>query len=127
MNMNHKAADERRMLQLHELEEIRHNAYENSKIYKEKTKAYHDMKIIHRTFVPKYKVLLFNYRLKLFPGKLRSRWSEPFTIKEVKPYGAIVRWGKKGDMFVVNGQRVKPYLAEEEEREEMLLTDPLGF
>ncbi|XP_024009417.1 uncharacterized protein LOC112084500 [Eutrema salsugineum] len=111
---------------MHELEEIRHNAYENSKIYKEKTKAYHDRRITHQSFAPNDRVLLFNSRLKLFLGKLRSRWSGPFTVKEVKPYGALILWGKKGDTFVVNGQRVKPYLAEEEEREAMLLADPPG-
>ncbi|XP_024010105.1 uncharacterized protein LOC112085209 [Eutrema salsugineum] len=124
--MDFKAAGEKRMLQMHELEEIRHNAYENSKIYKEKTKAYHDRRIIHWSFAPNDRVLLFNSRLKLFPGKLRSRWFGPFTIKEVKPYGALILWGKKGDTFVVNRQRVKPYLTEEEGRETMLLADPPG-
>ncbi|XP_024013117.1 uncharacterized protein LOC112087334 [Eutrema salsugineum] len=126
MNMKFKAVGERRMLQMHELEEIRHNAYENSKIYKEKTKAYHDKRVIPRSFAPNDRVLLFNSRLKLFPGKLRSRWSGAFRVKEVKPYGALILWGKKGETFVVNGQRVKPYLAEEEGREEMLLADPPG-
>ncbi|XP_010485112.1 PREDICTED: uncharacterized protein LOC104763437 [Camelina sativa] len=98
-------------MQLHELEEIRHLAYENSKLYKERTKAYHDKRILTRTFAPNDQVLLFNSRLKLFPGKLRSRWSGPFTIKEIRPYGAVVLLDTKGGEFVVNGQRLKPYLA----------------
>ncbi|XP_010507594.1 PREDICTED: uncharacterized protein LOC104784237 [Camelina sativa] len=47
----------------------------------------------------------------LFPGKLRSRWSGPFTIQEVRPYGAIVLLKSKGEKFTVNDQRVKHYWA----------------
>ncbi|XP_024007933.1 uncharacterized protein K02A2.6-like [Eutrema salsugineum] len=73
LNFDARSAHERRVMQLHELEEIRHLAYENSKIYKEKTKAFHDKKILNNNFAPNDQVLLFNSRLKLFPGKLRSR------------------------------------------------------
>ncbi|CAA7034140.1 unnamed protein product [Microthlaspi erraticum] len=90
LNFNLKTAAERRLIQLNELEKIRHLAYENSKIYKEKTKALHDRKIVSKSFAANDQVLLFNSRLKLFPGKLRSRWSGSFKIKEVKPYGAVV-------------------------------------
>ncbi|CAL9010907.1 unnamed protein product, partial [Prunus brigantina] len=72
-NFDMKAAGEKRRLQLNELEELRHEAYENAKLYKEKTKQYHDKKILRKTFERGQKVLLFNSRLKLFPGKLRSR------------------------------------------------------
>ncbi|CAL9018983.1 unnamed protein product, partial [Prunus brigantina] len=72
-NFDMKAAGEKRRLQLNELEELRHEAYENAKLYKEKTKQYHDKKILRKTFEKGQKVLLFNSRLKLFPGKLRSR------------------------------------------------------
>ena len=34
-------------------------------------------------------VLLFNSRLKLFLGKLCSRWLGPFIVMKVYPYGAI--------------------------------------
>ena len=114
------------MIQVHELEEIRHLAYESSKIYKEKTKAYHDKRIIARRFKPNDKVLLFNSRLRQFPGKLKSRWSGPFTIKEVRPYGVVVLLDRKGDEFVVNGQRIKHYLADFTiaEGEEIPLSDP---
>ena len=74
-----------------ELEEMRLNAYESSKIYKQKMKAYHDRKLMKRNFQPGQQVLLFDSRLKLFPGKLKSKWSGPFAIKDVKPYGAIER------------------------------------
>lgn len=43
---------EKRLLDLNELEEFRFDAYENAKLYKEKTKAWHDRRILHRTFHP---------------------------------------------------------------------------
>ena len=63
-------------------------------------------------------MLLFNSRLRLFSGKLKSRWSGPFKIKEVRPYGALVLWNTTGGEFVVNGQRLKSYLANEHVEEE---------
>ncbi|KAK4381837.1 Retrovirus-related Pol polyprotein from transposon.6 [Sesamum angolense] len=72
-----KAGMERK-LQLQELEELRLDAYENSRIYKEKTKAFHDSFILRKQFDIGQKVLLYNSRLKLMPGKLRSRWIGPF-------------------------------------------------
>ncbi|XP_020237836.1 uncharacterized protein LOC109817051 [Cajanus cajan] len=64
-------------------------AYESSKIYKNKGKSYHDRKIVWRNFQLDQQVFLFNSRLRLFPGKLKSKWSGPFVIKAVKPYGAV--------------------------------------
>ena len=75
------------MLQLNELEEFRLNAFENAKIYREKVKRWHDKKLSSRVFEPGQKVLLFNSRLKLFPGKLKSRWRGPYVITSVSPYG----------------------------------------
>ncbi|XP_048611670.1 uncharacterized protein LOC125585969 [Brassica napus] len=126
LNFDIKSAKEKRLFQLHELDEIRLDAFENSRIYKEKTKAFHDKKILKREFNIGDQVLLFNSRLKLFPGKLKSRWSGPFKIKEVRPYGAIVLWNKTGGDFTVNGQRVKLYMAATPEKEGTLvpLTDP---
>ena len=54
-------------------------------------------------------MLLFNSRLKLFPGKLRSRWSGPFTVTKVYPYGAIEVFSGNTGLFKVNGQRLKHY------------------
>ncbi|GJW38857.1 reverse transcriptase domain-containing protein [Tanacetum coccineum] len=39
------AAGEKRMFQLHELDELRHQAYENSRLYKARTKVWHDRKL----------------------------------------------------------------------------------
>ncbi|KAL0734144.1 hypothetical protein Bca4012_010354 [Brassica carinata] len=110
LNFDIKCAKEKRLLQLNELDEIRMDAFENSRIYKEKTKAFHDRHILKREFKAGDQVLLYNSRLKLFPGKLKSRWSGPFVIKEVRPYGAIVLWNKDGGDFTVNGQRLKEYM-----------------
>jgi hypothetical protein len=72
-NFDMQAAGSYRRLQLTELEELRNDAYDSSKIYKEKTKAFHDRHIRPKTFEPDQKVWLFNSKLRLFPGKLRSR------------------------------------------------------
>ncbi|XP_074342718.1 uncharacterized protein LOC141680369 [Apium graveolens] len=56
------------------------------------------------------KVLLFDSRLRLFPGKLKSRWSRPITITDIKFHGAIEIMGQDGTKFKVNGQRMKLYV-----------------
>nr|GEW49744.1 reverse transcriptase domain-containing protein [Tanacetum cinerariifolium] len=76
-------------VQLNELNELRDQAYENSLIYKEKTKRIHDSKIKDRYFNIGDRVLLFNSRLKIFSGKLKYRWSGPFTISRVFPYSTV--------------------------------------
>ncbi|GJS02067.1 reverse transcriptase domain-containing protein [Tanacetum coccineum] len=88
-NFDLKTAGDHRKLQLNELNELRDQAYENSLIYKERTKKLHDSKIKNRIFNVGDQVLLFNSRLKIFSGKLKTRWSGPFTITEVFPYGTI--------------------------------------
>ncbi|GJW03487.1 reverse transcriptase domain-containing protein [Tanacetum coccineum] len=80
VNFDLKTAGDHRKLQLNELNEIRDQAYENSLIYKERTKKLHDSKIKNRIFNVGDRVLLFNSRLKIFSGKLKTRWSGPFTI-----------------------------------------------
>ncbi|GJZ98278.1 reverse transcriptase domain-containing protein [Tanacetum coccineum] len=84
-------------------------SYENSLIYKEKTKRIHDAKIKNRVFNVGDQVLLFNSRLKIFSGKLKSRWSGPFTIVQVFPYGTVELSQNSGPNFKVNGHRLKHY------------------
>nr|GEV24768.1 reverse transcriptase domain-containing protein [Tanacetum cinerariifolium] len=98
-----------RKLQLKELNELRDQAYENSLIYKEKTKKFHDSKIKNRIFNVDDRVLLFNSRLKIFSGKLKTRWSGPFTINKVFPYGTVELSQPVGPNFKVNGHRMKHY------------------
>ena len=96
---------------MQELEEIRNEAYESSLIYKERTKAIHDQKISRKLFEVGNKVLLFHSKLKLFPGKLRSRWIGPFVITKIFPFGAVeIQSLKTEKTFIVNGHRLKPYL-----------------
>ncbi|KAJ9170857.1 hypothetical protein P3X46_018922 [Hevea brasiliensis] len=88
-NLDLDTAGVERKLQLQELEEIRLEAYENSKIYKEKTKAFHDKLILRKQFVIGQKVLLYNSILKLMPNKLHSRWIGRFVVTNVFPYGVV--------------------------------------
>ncbi|GJV83313.1 reverse transcriptase domain-containing protein [Tanacetum coccineum] len=102
-NFDVQTAGDHRKVQLNELNELRDQAYENSLIYKEKTKRIHDAKIKNRVFNVGDRVLLFNSRLKIFSGKLKSRWSGPFTIVQVFPYGTVELSQNSGPNFKVNG------------------------
>ena len=73
-------------------------------------KKYHDQKIEKREFVDGDLVLLFNSRLCLFSGKLKSKWIGPFLITKVFPHGAVEVEIKEGASFRVIGQRIKIYL-----------------
>ncbi|GJR63747.1 protein JINGUBANG [Tanacetum coccineum] len=108
-NFDLQTAGDQRKVQLNELSELRDQAYENSLIYKEKTKRIHDAKIKNRVFNVGDQVLLFNSRLKIFSGKLKSRWSGPFTIVQVFPYGTVELSQNSGPNFKVNGHRLKHY------------------
>ncbi|GJS80631.1 reverse transcriptase domain-containing protein [Tanacetum coccineum] len=101
-NFDLLTAGDHRKVQLNELNELRDHAYENSLIYKEKTKRIHDAKIKNRVFNVGDQVLLFNSRLKIFSGKLKSRWSGPFTIAHVFPYGTVELSQNSGPNFKVS-------------------------
>nr|GFA97719.1 reverse transcriptase domain-containing protein [Tanacetum cinerariifolium] len=108
-NFDLKTARDHCKLQLNELHELRDQAYENSLIYKEKTKKLHDSKIKNRIFNAGDQVLLFNSRLKIFSGKLKTRWSGPFTITEFYPYGTAKLSHADDSNFKVNYHRLKHY------------------
>ena len=110
-NLDAKEAGAERKLQLQELEEIRLEAYDNARLYKERTKYLHD-KLLHRKqFYIGQKVLLFNSRLKLMPGKLRSRWIGPFVVLNIFPNGVIeIQSMGTNKIFKVNGHRLKPFI-----------------
>ena len=85
LNCDFQAAKKKRLLQMNELEELRNEAYDNTRIYNENTKRWHDQKILRREFKAGEQVLLYNSRLKIFPGKLKSRWSGPYTVVTSTP------------------------------------------
>ncbi|XP_038887062.1 uncharacterized protein LOC120077234 [Benincasa hispida] len=110
LNFGLASAGKVRKLQLNQLVKWQRDAYENAKIYKERTKKWHDDQINNRTFVEGQQVLLFNARLRLFPGKLKSRWSGPFRIKTIFPHGTVeLTTEDRNNAFKVNGHRIKPY------------------
>nr|GEV83095.1 reverse transcriptase domain-containing protein [Tanacetum cinerariifolium] len=106
-------AGDHRKVQLNELNELRDQDYENSLIYKEKIKRIHDSKIKNRFYNIGDLVLLFNSRLKIFLGKLKTRWFGPFTITQVFPYGIVELSQTSGLNFKVNGHRLKHYFGED--------------
>jgi hypothetical protein len=109
-NMDLDKASISRLLQLQELEEFRLDAYENSRIYKEKSKLFHDNRLVRKQFEIGQKVLLYNSRLKFMPGKFCSRWVGPFVIVNVYSYGAVqIKSFDSDKVFKVNGQRWKIY------------------
>ena len=109
-NMDLDEAGIHRKLELQELEELRLEAYENSRIYKDKTKAFHDKRIIRKQFKVGQKVLLYDSRLKLISGKLRSKWIGPFQVTNVFPYGAVeIQDPNSSQISKVNGHRLKPF------------------
>nr|GEZ74788.1 reverse transcriptase domain-containing protein [Tanacetum cinerariifolium] len=108
-NFDLKTAGDHRKLQLNELSELRDQAYKNSLIYKERMKKLHDVKIKNQIFNVGDQVLLFNSRLKIFSGKLKSHWSGPFTFLEVYPYGTAKLVHLDGSNFKVNCHRLKHY------------------
>nr|GEW99133.1 reverse transcriptase domain-containing protein [Tanacetum cinerariifolium] len=112
-NFDLQTAGDHRKVHLNELNELRDQAYENSLIYKEKTKKIHDSQIKGYVFNVDDRVLLFNSRLKIFSGKLKTRWSGPFTITNVFPYGTVELSQTDGPNFKVNGHRLKHYFGED--------------
>ena len=110
LNFDLKVVGDERLLKLNEMDEFRLDAYENAKLYKERTKKWHDKHLIKRDFMIGDKVLLFNTRLKSFPGKLKSRWTGPYEIAKVFPFIAVEVTHPDKGTFKVNGQRLKLYL-----------------
>ncbi|XP_042019176.1 uncharacterized protein LOC121767031 [Salvia splendens] len=111
VNMQPKACSEERKLQLHELEELRLDSYNAVMWYKEEKKMWHDKKSRTKELHVGQKVLLFQSRLKLMPGKLKSKWTGPFTIVALRANGAVELQGSDPNSapFMVNGHRVKSF------------------
>ncbi|XP_028069879.1 uncharacterized protein LOC114272390 [Camellia sinensis] len=110
-NFDMAKASDCRKLQLNELEELRNDAYDSSKIYNARTKAFHDKHISRESFEPHQKVWLFNAKLQLFPSKLLSWWDGPYEVIEVFPHGAVeIKNPQDSTTFKVNVQRLKHYV-----------------
>ncbi|GJX74746.1 reverse transcriptase domain-containing protein [Tanacetum coccineum] len=108
-NFDLMTAGDHRKIQLNELNKLRDHAYENSLIYKRENQEI--LTPISKTafFNVSDRVLLFNSRLKIFSGKLKTRWSRPFTVTQVFPYGTIELSQNSMPNFKVNGHRLKHY------------------
>ena len=111
LNLSLDHAGKTRLLQLHELEELRNEAYNNSTIYKDKMKKFHDKHLSRKQFFLKQKVWLYNSRLNLFPSKLKSKWDGPTVVIEIFENRAVLIENPRNQIqFTVNGQRLKPYI-----------------
>nr|GEV28821.1 hypothetical protein [Tanacetum cinerariifolium] len=109
-NMDLTAAVKNYFMELNELMELRDGAYENTHIYKERTKRWHDSRLHgDKNFKVGDKVFLFNSGFKMHSGKLKSRWYEPNVVKTVYPYGTIEIIDRNRISFKVNRQRLKKY------------------
>ncbi|GJZ61421.1 reverse transcriptase domain-containing protein [Tanacetum coccineum] len=103
-NMDLTAAAKNRFMELNELMELRDGAYENTRIYKERTKRWHDSRLRwDKNFKVGYKVLLFNSRFKMHLGKLKSRWYGPNVVKTMYSYGTMEIIDRNGISFKVTG------------------------
>nr|GEX20457.1 reverse transcriptase domain-containing protein [Tanacetum cinerariifolium] len=108
-NFDLKSTGDHQKVQMNELNELQDQAYENYLIYKEKIKKIHGSKIKYRIFNVGDRILLFNSRFKIFSRKLKTRWTGPFTITQVFPYGTIELSQTNEPNFKVNGHRLKHY------------------
>ncbi|XP_075106721.1 uncharacterized protein LOC142179622 [Nicotiana tabacum] len=105
LNLDIERAGTSRVTELHELDEFFYDAFESTRLYKERMKMMHDKNIHERSFKPGDMILLYNSRLRLFPGK--SRWSGPFRGVEMHSTGAVEITSEDGSRkFKVNGQRL---------------------
>ena len=109
--MDFNLAGKNRQKQIAKLEEWQGKAYHSDKLYKERTKRWHDHRIKLKEFKQGDKVLLFNSKVKLFgEGKLRSKWKGPYIVINTSPHGAITIQDDDGNIFKVNDQRLKIFL-----------------
>jgi hypothetical protein len=109
-NMDFEAARKKRQMQLSELENWREKAYHNAKLYKERTKRWHDKRLKKNEFKPGDKVLLFNSRVKLFEhGKLHSKCEGPYKVISTLSHGAVTLQNDECTLFKVNSQCLKVF------------------
>ncbi|RVW77553.1 hypothetical protein CK203_050235 [Vitis vinifera] len=126
LNMDLSRAELKRFLDLNEMEELRNDAYINSKIAKEKMKRWHDQLISRKDFRKGQRVLLYDSKLHIFSGNLKSRWIGPFTIHQVHSNGVVELLNSNStESFKVNDHRLKPFVKPfSRNKEEFILLDP---
>ena len=126
LNMHLSRAGMKRFLDLDELEELRNDAYINSKIAKERLKGWHDKLVSRKDFQKGQKVLLYDSKLHIFLGKLKSRWIGPFTIHQVHSNGVVELLNSNNtSSFKVNGHHLKAFVEPfSRDKEEFILLDP---
>ncbi|KAL6347621.1 hypothetical protein AAG906_026149 [Vitis piasezkii] len=125
LNMDLTRVGLKRCLDLNELEEMRNNAYLNSKIAKERLKKWHD-RLVNRRILPRDKESYFMTLNFIFSGKLKSRWTGPFIIHDVQSNGVVELLNFKSTRtFKVNGHRLKPFIESfKPYKEEINLLEP---
>ena len=107
LNFDLAQVGKQQLLQMNELDELRRESYESSRIYKERFKLFHDKNIVRKIFEPDQKVLCTAHVCTCFQVK----WTGPFIVKVVYPYGVVeIENPENGKTFKVNGQRLKPFL-----------------
>ncbi|XP_070022782.1 uncharacterized protein [Nicotiana sylvestris] len=89
LNLEWDVATNLQVEQLNELDEFRFHAYSSSSLYKDKMKYLHDKYIRNKEFKEGDLILLVNSRLRMFPAKLKSKWSDPFEVVHITPFGAL--------------------------------------
>ncbi|XP_070017680.1 uncharacterized protein [Nicotiana sylvestris] len=99
-----------KMTHLNELDKFRYHAYTSLSLYKENMKYLHDKYIHNKEFKECDLVLLFNSQLRMFPGKLKSKWKGAFEVVNVTPFGVLDLKNKNDEVFRFNGNGVKHYL-----------------
>lgn len=112
LNLDLGKSDRDKMSQMLKLEELRLEAYDRAQICTYKIKKWHDARIQKRQLKVREKVLLFYYRLKLFHGKLKSRWSGPCVITQDSPTRVVTLKNNSGEELKVDSQRFKHYLGD---------------
>ncbi|XP_019223528.1 PREDICTED: uncharacterized protein LOC109205285 [Nicotiana attenuata] len=115
LNLDIEAVGTSRVTELNELDEFRYQPFESTRLYKERMKMIHDKNILERSFKPGDTVLLYNSRLRLFSGKLKSRWSGLFRVVEIHPTGAVeIATENDSRTFRVNEHGLKHYVGMDE-------------
>nr|CAN70506.1 hypothetical protein VITISV_024962 [Vitis vinifera] len=126
LNMDLSRAGMKRFLDLNEMEELRNDTYNNSNIAKQRLKRWHDWLVSRKEFQKGQRVLLYDFKLHVFPGKLKSRWIGPFTIQQVYSNGVVELLNSNSTgSFKVNGNRLKPFVEPfSRDKEEIILLEP---